>query len=70
MRQKLLDVDRLPEKCRQIFMMSALVLKWEIASRMDISENTVKTQIKLAYKIAEYKYFGEELSIFIILLLL
>ena len=53
MRQKLLDaIDRLPEKCRQIFMMSCVDgLKYrEIASRMDISENTVKTQIKLAYK--------------------
>ena len=75
MRQKLLDaIDRLPEKCRQIFMMSCVDgLKYrEIASRMDISENTVKTQIKLAYKKLreDINISGEELSIFIILLLL
>lgn len=49
MQQKLLDaIDRLPEKCRQIFMMSCVDgLKYrEIASQMNISENTVKTQIK------------------------
>ena len=75
MRQKLLDaIDRLPEKCRQIFMMSCVDgLKYrEIASRMDISENTVKTQIKLAYKKLreDINISGEDLSIFIILLLL
>ena len=75
MRQKLLDaIDRLPEKCRQIFMMSCVDgLKYrEIASRMDISENTVKTQIKLAYKKLreDANISGEELSIFVIMLLL
>lgn len=53
MRQRLLEaVDQLPEKCKQIFMMSCLEgLKYkEVASKMGISENTVKTQIKLAYK--------------------
>lgn len=53
MRQRLLEaVDQLPEKCKQIFMMSCLEgLKYkEVARQMGISENTVKTQIKLAYK--------------------
>lgn len=74
MRQKLLDaIDRLPEKCRQIFMISCVDgLKYrEIASQMNISENTVKTQIKLAYKKLreDINISGEELSVLVILLL-
>ncbi len=53
LRQKLFDaMERLPERCRKIFMMSCVEgLKYrEIAAQMGISENTIKTQIKLGYK--------------------
>lgn len=75
MRQKLLDaLDRLPERCRQIFMMSCVDgLKYrEIAAVLNVSENTVKTQVKLAYKKLreDINISREELSIFIVLLLL
>ena len=52
-RQKLLDaIDQLPEKCKQIFIMNCVEgMKYrEIAIKLNISENTVKTQVKLAYK--------------------
>lgn len=73
-RQKLLEsLDNLPERCRQMFMMSCVDgLKYrEIACKLNISENTVKTQIKLAYKKLreDANLSGKELSVFLILLL-
>lgn len=53
LRQRLFDaMDRLPERCRKIFMMSCVEgLKYkEIAIRLGITENTIKSQIKLGYK--------------------
>lgn len=71
-RQKLLDaIDRLPERCKQIFTMSCLDgLKYkEIAEQMGISENTIKTQVKLAYKKLreDANVSGDELAILLIL---
>lgn len=45
-------VDALPERCRQIFMLSRMEgLKYkEIASRLDVSVNTVENQISIALK--------------------
>lgn len=72
-REKLLEsLNRLPERCRQIFMMSCVDgLKYrEIACKLNVSENTVKTQVKLAYKKLreEVNLPKEELSILLLLL--
>lgn len=71
-RRRLLDaIDRLPEKCKEIFMMSSTDgLKYrEIAQQMGISENTVKTQVKLAYKKLreDVNLSGDELSVLLAL---
>lgn len=52
-RQKILEtVDKLPQKCREIFILGCVEgLKYrEIADKLDISVNTVKTQMKFAYR--------------------
>ncbi|MDD2438117.1 MAG: RNA polymerase sigma-70 factor [Massilibacteroides sp.] len=45
-------IDALPEKCREIFMLSKLEGKKqkEIAQKLNISINTVETQMGIAYK--------------------
>ncbi len=45
-------MDSLPPKCREIFIMGCVdgMSYKEIAGKLDISVNTVKTQIKTAYK--------------------
>lgn len=53
LRQQLLAaIDRLPEKCREIFVLSCVEgLKYqEVADQLDISINTVKTQVRFGYK--------------------
>lgn len=46
------SINKLPEKCKEIFLKSCIDgMKYkEIANEMGISENTVKTQIKIAYR--------------------
>ena len=64
-------MDRLPERCRKIFIMSCVDgLKYkEIAVRMGITENTIKTQIKLGYKKLrdEMNLSDSELSVLLLL---
>lgn len=45
-------LDKLPSKCREIFLLNSIEgMKYkDIANKLDISENTVKTQVKIAYK--------------------
>ncbi len=53
LRLKLIELlDRLPSKCRDIFVLGCVdgLTYKEIAERLGISVNTVKTQIKYAYK--------------------
>lgn len=44
-------IDGLPEKCREIFILACVEgLRYrEVAERLDVSVNTVKTQVKSAY---------------------
>lgn len=44
-------IDSLPEKCREIFILACVEgMKYrEVAERLDVSVNTVKTQVKSAY---------------------
>ena len=50
--QLLEAIDRLPEKCREIFVLSCVEgLKYtEVCDKLGVSINTVKTQIRFAYK--------------------
>lgn len=53
LRQQLLDaIDRLPEKCKEIFVLSCVEgLKYqEVADQLNVSINTVKTQVRFGYK--------------------
>lgn len=53
LRRKLFEtVDKLPPKCREIFIMGCVEgLKYkEIAAKLNVSQNTVKTQMKFAYR--------------------
>lgn len=45
-------IDHLPENCRKIFIMSCVEgLKYqEVAQKLDVSINTVKTQVRIGYK--------------------
>lgn len=45
-------IDSLPEKCREIFIMACIEnLKYtDISNKLNVSVNTVKTQIKIAYR--------------------
>ncbi|MDD4592438.1 MAG: sigma-70 family RNA polymerase sigma factor, partial [Parabacteroides sp.] len=45
-------VDSLPEKCREIFIKSKIEGKKqkEIAQELDLSINTIETQMEIAYK--------------------
>ena len=51
-RQLLEAIDRLPEKCREIFDLSCVEgLKYaEVCDKLGVSINTVKTQVRFAYK--------------------
>lgn len=51
-RQLLEAIDRLPEKCREIFILSCVEgLKYtEVCDKLGVSINTVKTQVRFAYK--------------------
>lgn len=51
-RQLLEAIDRLPEKCREIFILSCVEgLKYqEVADQLRVSINTVKTQVRFGYK--------------------
>ncbi len=53
LRKMLLDaIDRLPEKCREIFVLSCVEgLKYqEVADKLGVTINTVKTQVRFGYK--------------------
>lgn len=51
-RQLLSAIDRLPEKCREIFVLSCVEgMKYqEVAQQLGVSVNTVKTQVRFGYK--------------------
>lgn len=72
LRQSLFDaLDKLPERCREIFIMSCVDgLKYrEIAQKIGVSENTVKTQVKVGYKKLrdELKLSDTELAVLLVL---
>ena len=54
-------IDALPARCREIFVMGCVdgMSYREVADKLGISENTVKTQIKLAYKKAKEEFGGK-----------
>ena len=53
LRHQLLEaIDRLPEKCREIFVLSCVEgLKYaEVCDKLGVSINTVKTQVRFGYR--------------------
>ena len=66
MRERLkVFVDSLPEKCREIFVLACIEgLKYrEVAERLDVSVNTVKTQLKSAYSKLRTEFNEKDLEI-------
>lgn len=73
MRQRLFDaLDKLPGRCREIFMLSCVEgMKYkEIAKSLGLSENTIKTQVRLGYqKLREEIAASDDYTLLIFLLL-
>ena len=63
-------VDSLPEKCREIFILACVEgLKYrEVAERLDVSVNTVKSQVKSAYAKVRFDFDLKEREYIVILL--
>ena len=63
-------LDELPEKCREIFILACVEgLKYrEVAERLDVSVNTVKTQVKSAYAKLRFDFDLKEREYIVILL--
>ena len=73
MRERLnVFVDSLPEKCREIFILACIEgLKYkEVAERLDVSVNTVKTQLKSAYSKLRTEFNEKDLEIIALLIFL
>ena len=70
MRERLkVFVDSLPEKCREIFVLACIEgLKYrEVAERLDVAFNTVKTQLKSAYSKLRTEFTENDLKIILLL---
>ncbi len=65
-------VDSLPEKCREIFLLACIEgLKYrEVAERLGVSVNTVKTQIKSAYAKLRSDFDVKDRQFLIVMMLL
>lgn len=66
-----LFIDSLPEKCREIFILACIDgMKYrEVAERLGVSVNTVKTQVKVAYAKLRTDFDVKEQEFIIIFLL-
>ena len=65
-------VDSLPEKCREIFILACIEgLKYkQVAEKLDVSVNTVKTQLKSAYSKLRAEFNENDLEIIVLLFFL
>ena len=65
-------VDSLPEKCREIFILACIEgLKYkQVAEKLDVSVNTVKTQLKSAYSKLRAEFNENDLEIIVLLIFL
>ena len=73
MRERLkMFVDSLPEKCREIFILACIEgLKYkQVAEKLDVSVNTVKTQLKSAYSKLRAEFNENDLEIIVLLIFL
>ena len=54
-------VDRLPERCREAFLLQQVegLARQEIAARMGVSEDTIKTQLQIASRTLTNILFSE-----------
>jgi RNA polymerase sigma-70 factor (ECF subfamily) len=72
LRRRLHDfIQTLPEKCREIFVLACVegVRYHEVAERLHVSVNTVKTQVKSAYAKLRKNFGATDQELIIILLL-
>ena len=67
-----LFIDSLPEKCREIFILACIEgLKYkQVAEKLDVSVNTVKSQLKSAYSKLRAEFNVKELEIIFLLIFL
>ena len=73
MRERLkMFVDSLPEKCREIFILACIEgLKYkQVAEKLDVSVNTVKTQLKSAYSKLRAEFKENDLESIVVLMFL
>ncbi len=65
-------IDSLPEKCREIFILACIEgLKYkQVAEKLDVSVNTVKTQLKSAYSKLRSEFNENDLGIIFLLIFL
>lgn len=65
-------METLPPKCKEIFILGCVesMSYKEIAQQLDISVNTVKTQVKTAYKKIKDEFGGQEKKFMMFLFLL
>lgn len=65
-------IDSLPEKCREIFFLACIEgLKYkEVADKLNVSVNTVKTQLKSAYNKLRTEFGEEDRKVLILLIML
>lgn len=71
LRQKVMRaIGSLPPKCREIFILGAVEgMKYqEIADKLGVSVNTVKTQMKYAYRKVRFQTGSDEMMMVILLL--
>lgn len=64
-------LESLPDKCREIFILACMEgLKYrEVAERLDVSVNTVKTQVKVAYSKLRTEFDLKDQEMIIVFLL-
>lgn len=70
-RQLMAFIETLPGRCREVFVLACVegLTYREVAARLDVSVNTVKTQVKTAYaRVKEhFNLSDEELILFLLL---
>ena len=62
-------MDGLPEKCREIFILGCVdgLSYKEVSEKMGVSVNTVKTQVKVAYKKIKSEFGDRDKNFMLIL---
>lgn len=73
LRKRLNDfIQTLPDKCRETFVLACVegLKYWEVAERLDVSVNTVKSQIKRAYSKLRKEFNVDDQELILIILVM